>query len=185
MFTRHPIGRAGILGLALVGLAACTTTGSPDPLEGIGFREARYEQITALRDYRACRDEALELDRQARATGSTGAYLSSAELLEKCEANLGPEAQGVAVDERIRAYALSIQNRFKGGDVEGARANFDRFKAAFPDQDIYFADGSSYTATMESLLGRKAAWTFGEFAALNVNTTLKSEMRRLNYWKSK
>ena len=121
----------------------------------------------------------------SRLAQSAGAYLASARLLEKCEAEMGPSGAGIAVDERISAYALSIQNYFKGGDVEHARANLDKFKRAFPDNDLYYPDGTSFTVTMEAVLGRREVWTFGEFAALNVNRTLKSEMRRLHYWKNK
>lgn len=178
------VRRTAAVMAAAAALAACTSGGG-DPLEGIGFREARFEQISMMRDYRACRDEGIELDKQARLASSAGAYLASARLLEKCEAEMGPSGAGIAVDERISAYALSIQNYFKSGDVEHARANLDKFKRAFPDNDLYYPDGTSFTVTMEAVLGRREVWTFGEFAALNVNRTLKSEMRRLHYWKNK
>jgi tetratricopeptide (TPR) repeat protein len=176
--------RAGAVAMAATTLAACTSTMISDSLDGIGYRQARFEQLSAMRDYRSCRDEGLELDRKARASGATGAYLASARVLEKCEAGLGPDADGIALDERMRAYALSIQNYFKGGDVERARDNFDRFRKRFPDHDFYYPDGTSFVLTMEALLGRKEKWTFGEFSALNINDSLKSEMRRVLYWKN-
>ncbi|MCP5366841.1 MAG: hypothetical protein H6907_03255 [Hyphomicrobiales bacterium] len=185
---RRRIGALARRGAALVllgaGLAACNTT-TDTALEGIGFREARFQEVTAMRDYRQCRDEALELDKQARAGGSSGGYLTSARLLEKCESTLGPDVAGIAVDERMRAYALAVQDYIKGGDMQAARRTFDNFKGAFPNHDIYYPDGSSFIVTMEALLGRQDPWSFGQFAALNVNSTLKAEMRRLNYWKNK
>jgi hypothetical protein len=165
-------------------LSACSSTIN-DSLEGIGYREARFEQIAMMREYRACRDQGLELDRQARASGAGGTYLASAQVLAKCEAGLGPDAAGIARDERMLAYALSIQNYFKGGDVEQARANFGKFKSQFPEHDFYYPDGTSFVITMEALLGQRDRWTFGEFSALNINDGLKSEMRRVLYWKSK
>ena len=75
-----------------------------------------------MRGYRECRDDALALDGQARAEGSSASYLASPRLLDKCEAEVGPEAAGVVVDERLRAYAVGIQNHFKGGDAARARA---------------------------------------------------------------
>jgi len=60
--------RKGVLAAALAALAlsACSmTTGGGLP-EGIGFREARFAEISAAREWRACRDEALALDAQAR-----------------------------------------------------------------------------------------------------------------------
>ena len=175
--------RAGAVVLALFGLAACVTNGATTAYEGIGFREARFNEVSAMRTYRACRDEAVALDEQARANGSKGHYLASAQLLEKCESELGAEGRGVAVDERMRAYALSVQNYIKGGDVEGATANFDRFKRAFPDKDLYYPGGASFRETMEVLLGNKEPSELGRFAGLNVNGDLKSEMRRVRYWK--
>ncbi|MDA1323144.1 MAG: hypothetical protein O3C34_00220 [Proteobacteria bacterium] len=170
--------------LATVALSACTSDVN-GPLEGIGYREARFEQISIMRDYRACRDQGVELDRQARSSGTSGTYLASAQVLEKCETGLGPDAAGIARDERMRAYALSVQNFFKGGNVEKARDNFGKFKNRFADYDFYYPDGTSFVTTMEALLGQRERWTFGEFSALNINDGLKSEMRRVLYWKNK
>lgn len=184
-FPRTPRLRMGAAAMLMATLAACSSDYGAAPLEGIGYRQARFEQISAMREYRKCRDEGMELDRKARQSGSGGTYLASARVLEKCESELGPDSTGVALDERMRAYALSIQNFFKGGDVENARENFDKFKTRFAKNDFYYPDGSSYVVTMEALLGRRESWTFGEFSALNINDDLKSEMRRVLYWKNK
>ena len=181
------VGRAVVRGAAaaaiLLALAACTMNGQSNPMEGIGFREARFEEISAMQGYRNCRDDALALDEQARTTGDPARYLASARLLEKCETEVGPETATVAVEERMRAYALSVQNYLKGGDIESASANFERFKASFPGKDLYYFDGSSFIETMAALLGQKKDSDFGRFAMLNVGETLKGEMRRARYWK--
>lgn len=183
--TRRPV-RVAILFVALAGLSACAPTGgSSNMADGIGFREARFQEVTATREYRGCRDQGFEMDRKARASGSAGAYLASARVLEKCEAGLGVGNTGVARDERMHAYALAIQNHFKGGDIEIAHRSFENFKSAFPDHDLYYPDGASFIVTMQALLGQAEPWTFGEFAALNVNPVLKSEIRRMRYWKRK
>lgn len=169
----------------VVGTAACSLLESKPDSAGIGFREARFEAVTAIRDYRACQEEGLALDKQAFASGSAATYLTSARVLEKCEAKLGPAVAGVGKDERMRVYALSIQNYFKGGDVDAARKNFDSFRAAFPDNDLYYADGTSFVSTMDALIGRREPWSFGEFATLNVSDDLRSEIRRIHYWKSR
>lgn len=175
---------AGVLALAgALAASACTLTAEGTPAEGIGFREARFAEISAIRDWRACRDEALDLDRQARKEAAPARYLASAKLLEKCEADLGGEAAKVALDERMRAYALSVQNNLKGGDVPRARENLARFRQAFPDSDLYYADGSSFIDTMEILLGLKDRSALAQFAVLNVGDELKAELRRAHYWK--
>tara|TARA_B100000676_G_scaffold304270_1_gene356210 strand:+ start:40104 stop:40682 length:579 start_codon:yes stop_codon:yes gene_type:complete len=179
------IARVTCVALAAIATTACMSTVPNDPLEGIGYREARFNEIAQMREYRKCRDEGLALDRKARATGSPGTYLASAKVLERCETEVGPGSSGIARDERMRAYAISIQNFFKGGDVEHSRANFDKFQKRFPKHDFYYADGSSFVVTMEALLGRNEKQSFGEFSALNVSDNLKSEMRRIMYWKNK
>ncbi len=179
------VWRVIAIAIPAVALAACATGVDLEGAEGIGFREARFQQIAMMREYRACRDQGVELDRQARNTGSRGKYLTSARVLQKCETEIGPDGSGIARHERMRAYGLSIQNYFKGGDVEQARENFDKFRQTFPNHDLYYPDGASFTGTMEALLGRQQRWTFGEFSALNVNDTVKSEMRRMLYWKNK
>lgn len=168
------------------GLSACFLGTDNEAAEGIGFREARFEEVKRTSEYRACRAEGMDLDQKALASGSAGTYLASARVLEKCEARLGPGTVGdITIAERMQAYALSFQNYLKGGDVARARENFDKFRAAFPDHDLYYADGTSFISTMEALLGRAEPWSFGEFANLNVPDSLKSEMRRMNYWKGK
>ena len=181
---RRPAQAAFVLA-ALAGLSACASSSGGNSADGIGFREARFQEVTALREYRACRDQGFEMDRKARASGSAGAYLASARVLEKCEAGIGAGKHGVARDERMHSYALAIQNHFKGGDIETAHKSFGQFQTAFPDHDLYYPDGASFIVTMRALLGQAEPWTFGEFAALNVNPALKSEMRRMRYWKRK
>lgn len=176
--------RTVIVVLALGALAGCASDVN-DALEGIGYREARFEQLASMREYRACRDQGMELDRQARNSGASGTYLASARVLAKCETGLGPAGAGIPREERMRAYALSVQNYFKGGDVEQARDNFGRFRKQFAGYDFYYPDGTSFVTTMEALLGQRERWTFGEFSALNINDGLKSEMRRVLYWKNK
>ncbi len=177
--------RMGAIACVLFGLTACVTNGDTTAYEGIGFREARFNEISAMRNYRQCRDEAVSLDELARKDGSRPRYLASARLLEKCEAELGAEGRGIAVDERMRAYALSIQNYFKAGEMVQARENLGRFRQAFPQNDLYYADGSSFSATMEVLLGERESDGRASFAMLNVNDELKDEVRRIDYWRRK
>jgi len=179
------LGRIGLLGVALVSISACNTlNGGQEQAEGIGYRTARFEEITAMREYRECSAQAFELDTQARHSKSAAKYLASANLISKCESEVGPEAADVAQEERMHVYGLSIQNYLKGGDIVKARRNLARFEDAFPNQDLYFADGTSFVETMSALLGREDDSSFGKYSMLNVNRELKSEIRRANYWKN-
>lgn len=178
------LGRTAAGGAVLLSVTACNTFygGDQPAAEGIGYRDARYQEIAAMRDFRDCRDQAVELDEKARTGHSAGQYLASARLLDKCEANLGPEVRDVAIEERMRAYGLSVQNYIKGGDMISAQANFERFQQAFPNRDLYYPDGTSFVETMSTLLGRQKKTDYGQLSTLNVNRDLKDEMRRVTYW---
>ncbi len=180
---RSKLTAACTLLLAMLTVTACSTEPKMPDFGSIDFRETRYQDVAALQDFRDCRDQAVELDGQARASGDPARYLSSAELLERCETDLGPDASVVPEDERMRAHGLSIQNYIKGGDADAARRRLERFKQQFPGKDLYYADGSSFRSTMEVLLGQHEERDFGRYSMLNVGTALKDEMRRIQYWK--
>lgn len=173
------------LGLVLVSVAACNMNGASNPIDTAEFRQSRYQQVLKIQDFEACREEGLKLDSQARTRGSTGAYLTSARVLEKCNVDLGSASDGVAQDERMRLAALATMNYFRGGDVEQARRGFENFRATYPGHDLYFSGGESFLATGDALLGRSAPFSYGEFATLNVSQVVKSEIRRINHWKNK
>ena len=174
--------RFGVVTFAAVALSACTMYGAQTIDEGIGYRKARFAEMSAMRAYRSCLDDAMELDTKARSESSPAKYLASAKLIEKCESELGPEVSQVGEEERMRAYALSVQNYVKGGDVVKARANLEKFQQAYSKTDLYFADGSSFVDTMEVLLGLRDRSSLGDFSIANVNSEVKSELRRVRYW---
>jgi hypothetical protein len=183
MFNFRQIQLTAVLA-ATAALGACNMYTTDTAREGIGYREARFAEISAMREYRSCRDDALEMDKKAKSNSSAARYIASARLLDKCETSLGAKAAKVGEEERIRSVALSVQNYFKGGDVASARGNLAKMKKAFPDQDLYFPDGSSFTDTMEVILGLRDRASIGELSVANVSSTVKFELRRVHYWKN-
>ncbi|MBL4907500.1 MAG: hypothetical protein JKX94_08620 [Sneathiella sp.] len=174
----------GLLSLVLF-LGACQLTTDQDPTAGLEYRAERYSQYEKKYAFEKCKDEAHERDEMARRKAGSGAYLTSARVAEKCVGELGNGSDVVSKDEQMRLNALVVINYFKGGDVEQARRNFETFKNRYPEHDLYFADGSSFVASAEALLGRTDQWTFGEFSTLNVSAELKREIRRMHHWKNR
>ena len=150
--------------------------------EGIGFRQARFEEITAMRAYRGCVDDALKVAEDARRQGHAAGYSRSARILEKCEADLGPEATTLAQEERMRAYAVSVLNYVKAGDLASARSNLENFKKAFAGHDLYLPDGSSFVDTMTLITARKDNVRPHRIAMMNVSQDLRTEMQRVSFW---
>ena len=183
---RHRL-KITVLALSVAALSGCNSMTALNLKqqqgdEGIGYREVRFDEISQQREYQQCRDEAFEMDRKAMSSASAGGYLTSARLLEKCESRLTGSGE-IDEQQRMQGYALSVQNYMKAGDLDQARVNLTQFKQTFPDQDLYYPDGTSFIETMEVLLGQANSTDYGFFSVLNVNTYLKSEMGRQNYWK--
>jgi len=181
-FCSHATTAGTVLALTVF-LGACQTILTGGAMEGIGFRQERFQEIAAMQTYRACFDDAVKLDTEARAQGNPGGYIASARLIEKCEAELGPEAATVAQEERMRAYALSVLNYLKAGDMQSSRANLETFKRTFAGHDLYLANGASFTDTMELLSGGKSVPSPYEVSLLNVNRDVKAELQRVRFWK--
>lgn len=179
--------RAKILGLLLSGslLGACQTMGPQDRAQTAEFRMDRYEEMQRIQGFEQCSQEGLLLDTQARERASTGAFLTSARVLEGCVEDSVLSASAIPEQKRMQVHAMAVLNYFKGGDVDAARRSFDAFKASYTGRDLYFGDSASFIETMDVLLGRTAEFRIGQFAALNVNDALKREVRRVNYWKNK
>lgn len=172
----------GFLGLTGLVLAGCVSGGG-GPAEGIGFREARFQEISAIREYRACVDDAVNQTKGAKARSNPAGYVASAKLLEQCESNLGPEAKDLAQEERMRAYALSIMNYVRGGDIVKARANLETFKSSFPGKDLSLPDGSSFIDTADLLTGGIKASDANKVTFLDVSSELRAEVSRVRFWK--
>jgi len=176
--------RAGVILAAALAMGACSTTdtGGSKDAGGIDYRQDRFNEISALKDFRACRDQALKLDRRARENGNRGRFLASAKLLEDCESKLGPKAAKNAKRERMRAMALSIQNFIKGGDPGAAAENLRAFRERFPNKDLYLPNGASFTASMSALLGQTDDSKLGQLSTLNTSSVVKDELRRMRHW---
>ena len=169
------------MGLSAIFLSsACQSI--PNASEGIGFREARFKEISAMDNYRSCVDDALKLDSDARSKSNSGGYIASARLIEKCEADLGLEVSHIAVEERMRAYALGILNYAKGGDLSSSQDNLEKFRRAFEGYDLYLPNGASFIDTMTILTGEKSISSPYELTMLNINTKTETEFERLRYW---
>lgn len=172
----------GLVATLAATLAACAAPPAPLPLplpaqEGIGYRDSRFAEVEAMRAYRTCREEGLGLDRKARAAGEPARYLMVARILEQCEADLGPAAAHLDLEDRMRAYAVAVQSRLKGGDIAGARDGLWRFAEAFAGRDLFFDDGASFIDSLSVILDAQTG-----NARANVPRRLAEELARLERW---
>ena len=169
--------------LVLNALGGCVPVAT-GTFEGIGFREARFREISEMQNYRACVTDALKLSDRARLSGQIGSYRGSARLLSRCEADLGPAANSLAREERMRNYGLSVVNFLKAGDIDKARNNLEAFKTSFDGHDLYLPGGASFIDTMTLLTKESNEASMAEMAMMNVPATLRSEIQRIRFWKN-
>jgi hypothetical protein len=170
----------GLVSITLLAGCVSATTGSG---EGIGYRQKRFQEISSMRSYRSCVDDAMKVAEDARSKGQTAGYRRSARILENCEAELGPESTTLAQEERMRAYAVSILNYVKAGDIANAQENLELFKTSFEGYDLYLADGSSFIDTLTMItVGRDQSQPH-LIAMMNISQDLRMEMQRVNFWK--
>ena len=177
--------RAAVVFLPLLLLAACNTTGGTSPSDTAAFRLQRFDEMQRITGFEQCSQEGLTLDAEARSRASSGAFLNSARVLEGCINDVAPSADAIPEPERMRVHALATVNYLKGGDITAARRSLDLFKRNHPGRDLYFGNSTSFLQTAEVLLGRPAEFRLGQFAAMNVDSAVKREVRRVNYWKNK
>ena len=172
---------AGAIALSTLGACVPATTGG---MEGIDFREARFQEISTMRDYRGCVDDALKVAEQSKASGQTGGYRTSAKIFERCEAELGPEATQLAREERMRNYALGIVNYIKAGDIRQAQTNLEKFQKAFSGNDLYLPNGASFIDSITLLTTKRDDASAPEMAMMNVSSALRAEIQRMRFWKN-
>ena len=162
--------------------AACVP--ATTSIEGIGFRQARFQEISTMRDYRGCIDDALKISDQAKGSGQSSGYRTSAKIFERCEADLGPEATQLAREERMRNYALGIINYIKAGEIRRAQTNMKKFQKAFNGNDLYLPNGASFIDSVTLLTTKHDDASAPEMAMMNVSSALRAEFNRMHFWKN-
>ena len=181
---KFPAKTALAFSAALV-IGGCNMNQVANPLPDTTRKISEVEDLMKLKAFNKCRDEGLEHDANARSRGVPGGFLTSARVINTCNVELGRARNRVDPEERMRLTGLSVVNYLKGGEVETARRQFEKFKVNWPNHDLYLSGGVSFIETADALFGRAADQTFGQFTAMNINDEVKSEMRRLNHWKNK
>ena len=170
-----------LIALGALGLAACqqTVLTSSAPTTSVLDRANEMQNVL---NFDSCLSNGLEQDAQATASDEKRQYLASARPLSSCDAKLRDSASLVAIEQRMKAKALAVQNFIKGGDIQLARLALTDFEAGFDGADLIYADGSSFTDTMHALLYRFDDPVSYKLASLNARRKVKDEVRRAWYW---
>lgn len=187
----HGKARALLTSALLLSLAACNTySNQPEPLfSGPTPAElsaaAAAERAAGVRSaFAECRAEGLLMLSHASETANNGQYQRAGLIFADCLDEPGVTAE-VAAEERLRVLALATLSQLKAGDLASARELHARLASQFADQDLYFADGTSFTESLDMLLSETSDSDAAVFSTANVGAALKSEMRRVRYWQDR
>ena len=174
-----------ILGVAAM-MTACSPVAPSGQANVIDFHQNRLGDLQVISGFDRFVTEGIERDRMARENGDSAQFLSSAKILEGCEYSVIDGTHLVSEEQRMKAYALSIQNYLIGGDVAKAKVNLEKFKTAFGGKDLIYADGTSFLDTYEALFSytKSDKKSLLNLASLNAKPSVKDEIRRIWYWEN-
>ena len=167
MNSLRPLHTALTIGLLTIGVSACTTTVPETPDTSF--------------DFNACQSQALVKGRTAINGKTAALYHAAASDFAYCIDMADDETD---ITDLLRAQAVVTLNYFKAGDMSAARDAFDDYRSLGISRDLYFPDGTSVRDNLALLLGYETEQTASAGSLLNAKTTLKSEIRRVNYWQT-
>jgi hypothetical protein len=173
---------------AMAALSACNpaSLGNNTSAEVVGFHQKRLGDLQTINNFESCVEEGISRDSLARDNGDPAQFLSSAKILEGCEYHAIDGTHLIDEEQRMKAYALSIQNYFIGGDVAKAKMNLEQFKTAFHGKDLIYADGTSFVDTYDAMFSytHSDKKSLLNLASLNAKPSVKDEVRRVWYWEN-
>ena len=155
-----------------------------------GYKNAKIENAvknvkvsSTLRSYEQCIVDGKNFDSLAitNKDQAESLYNKSAKILTDCDHLISNNSYLINEEERMKNFALSIQNYLKAGNLINASVNFKSFKNNF-HKDLIYPNGSSFTENIESLLSHDDQKPSLQFTLLNNSKIIKSELKRIKYW---
>ena len=148
--------------------------------------QSHQKFLNSSREYDRCVDEGHFFDKKASDSkdNSISLYSKSADILSKCDQLIGDYNTIVSKDQRMKNYALSIQNYLKSGRLKVASLKLEDFKNRF-DRDLIYSDGSSFIKNTEVILDIGNEKKGLDLEMINSNRKIKSELKRIWHWSKK
>ncbi len=163
----------GLVVLCLAVLSGCASVETVD--RDLELQRAAFNQCHAL---------AAEKSEHAVTGASPALYHSAANSMKDCLKQIKHISEIVQSNKAIRASALTIVNYIKAGELDVASDRLGAFRSRYSHQDLYLADGSSFIDNVKMLLGEVPKGAAEHGSLVNASATLKSEIRRVDYWQS-
>ncbi len=176
-FLTKPIVKS-ILAFGIVaGTVGCASQGGS--FENAEFRADRAAEVTDHASFSDCNQTAIMLSGQAT---RPALYHNSAKQALRCLSDVADNASSISRSERMQLHALAIVNFAKSGEINSAQTELALFMNQYPFDDLYLANGASFTDTMSLMLGEVSPRQAATSSLSNSTRELKSEFRRQQFW---
>jgi len=184
-----PTSKVTLSILLAITLSACSATTTQQDEQPVAVN--KNHDLQAETDS-SCRDHARNIAKHAEATASTVQYLAAAKAMNNCVSsalqnrayqgyeNNNPQ-QKFQQETIMKMMAVATLNFIKGGDVNTATREVERFKRVYPNQDLYFKDYTSFLDTATALLSIEPLGA-SQISSLNISRVLRDEIERKHYW---
>jgi len=160
--------------LAVFLLSGCDLTPAPE----------RFEAATNLPTYERMNPQCIQQvhEQQSALTQTTPSqYLSLANTAQYCIGDIQFSPSHPDTQIAMQFSALALVNFVKAGDIQTASEALVKFRMTFPQQDLLFDDYTSFVDTATVLVNQDEI-TPHQLTYLNINPTLRAEIKRARRW---
>jgi len=189
LLTKRPTSKYTLSLLLIFTLSASSTTSDSHDNQAASVNQNNTLQagyIASNETTIKCQTHAKNIASHAEEVASTAQYLAAAKAMDNCVSsalqnrgynNDKPTEQ----DNIMKMMAVATLNFIKAGDVITAAREVEKFKRIYPNQDLYFADYSSFLDTTTALLSIEPL-AASQMSSLNISRALRDEIERKHYW---
>lgn len=128
-----------------------------------------------------CQSQVVQRNNTIGDTGDAAQQIALANAATRCIENKTFYPQHPDNQMAMQLSALAIVNFIKAGETQLAKQSFQAFRTQFPQQDLLFDDYTSFVDTAVALLEQEQL-SARQLQVLNINPSLRAELKRQQYW---
>ena len=130
----------------------------------------------------ACFNQLREQQLEMGEHSNPAQHIALVDRASRCIENLRLHPKHPDNQKAMQLSALAVVNYIKAGDSESAALAFERFRRQFPQQDLLYADYSSFIDTITALLHHDTLASH-QIRMLNINESMRDELSRQYHWR--
>lgn len=169
---------------ALVLLSACSSipTAYKAEVARTAFESADKDEKTAIQRLDSnCYSDVLQRETSVGNSNQASQQIALAKAASRCIEKVHFYPQHPDNQLAMQLNALAVVNYIKAGETQNAAESLSDFRTKFPQQDLLFSDYTSFVDTAVALLQHKNL-SARQMQVLNINASLRSELKRQEYW---